>query len=100
MPCVEKRKLIPGCCTKIDKYLKRVNPRSRETPTATSRRPTIEDAPAGDSNPGCSSKSTSDQCECLKGYGTTTFGKHCHRLSTARGGVVGDLIPKESKNLG
>ena len=39
----------------MDKWLKRVNPRSRETPTATtSRRPTIEDAPAGDSNPGCS----------------------------------------------
>src|SRR4029434_7219700 len=51
-----------GCCTKMDKWLKRVNPRSRETPTATtSRRPTIEAAPAIDSIPGCSSKSTSDQ---------------------------------------
>ena len=42
----------------MDKWLKRVNPRSKETPTATtSRRPTIEDAPAGDSNPGCSYES-------------------------------------------
>ena len=49
------------CCTKMDKWLKRVNPRSRETPTATSRRPKIEGAPVGDSNSGCSSKSTSDQ---------------------------------------
>ena len=34
----------------------------RETPTATTnRRPTIKDASAGYSNPGCPSKSTSDQ---------------------------------------
>src|SRR4029434_8013282 len=39
-----------GFCTEMDKWLKRVNPRSRETPTATtSRRPTIEDAPAAHS---------------------------------------------------
>ena len=41
----------------MDKWLKRVNPPSRETPSASTSRPTIEDAPAGDSNPGCSYES-------------------------------------------
>ena len=45
------------CCTNMDKWLKRVNPPSRETPSASTSRPTIEDAPAGDSNPGCSYES-------------------------------------------
>ena len=46
-----------NCCTNMDKWLKRVNPPSRETPSASTSRPTIEDAPAGDSNPGCSYES-------------------------------------------
>ncbi|XP_042558714.1 ribonuclease inhibitor-like [Clupea harengus] len=41
----------------MDKWLKRVNPPSRETPSASTSRPTIDDAPAGDSNPGCSYES-------------------------------------------
>ena len=40
----------------MDKWLKRArpNPPSRETPLASTSRPTTEDEPAGDSNPGCS----------------------------------------------
>ena len=43
-----------NCCTDIYKWLKRVR---TETPSASTSRPTIEDAPAGDSNPGCSYES-------------------------------------------
>lgn len=43
-----------NCCTDIYKRLKRVR---TETPSASTSRPTIEDAPAGDSNPGCSYES-------------------------------------------